>query len=140
MKQGMISGQFQGTTFTVITLNRESNCTCREKRHSLFHYEKIDVTTATSATLDVMLERSMDDCWNIEGDRDLSGAWTGFTRVTIQDEKPPDGHTWSGGLIKKQTPSRPDHLWPDIWKNMSDAAQRKTMALSKNQSSIMLEN
>ena len=30
-----------------------------------------------------------------------------------------------GRLTKKQTTSRPDHLWPEIWKNMSDAAQRK---------------
>ena len=28
-----------GTTFAVITLNRESNCTCREKNHSQFHYD-----------------------------------------------------------------------------------------------------
>ena len=37
VKQEMISGPFQGTLFTVITLNPESNCTCREKRHSQFH-------------------------------------------------------------------------------------------------------
>ena len=30
-KQEMISGPFQGTLFTVITLNPESNCTCRER-------------------------------------------------------------------------------------------------------------
>ena len=28
-------------------------------------------------------------------------------------------------LTKKQTASRPDYLWPEIWKNMSDAAQRR---------------
>ena len=38
-KQGMIFGPFQGTTFTVITLNRESNSTCREKNQSPFHYD-----------------------------------------------------------------------------------------------------
>ena len=37
VKEEMISGPFQGTLFTVITLNPESNCTCREKRHSQFH-------------------------------------------------------------------------------------------------------
>ena len=58
VKQKMISGPFQGTTFTVITLNRESNCTCRE-------------------------------------------------------------------LTKKQTTSRPDCLWPEIRKDVSEAAQRK---------------
>ena len=35
----------------------------------------IDVTRATSTTLDVMLERRMDDYWNIEGNRDLSDSW-----------------------------------------------------------------
>ena len=28
-------------------------------------------------------------------------------------------------LTKEQTTSRPDHLRPEIWKNMSDAVQRK---------------
>ena len=37
VKQEMISGPFQATIFTVITLNPESNCTCREKNHSQFH-------------------------------------------------------------------------------------------------------
>ena len=41
MKQETISGPFQGTTFNVITLNRESNITCREKNHSQFHYDKL---------------------------------------------------------------------------------------------------
>ena len=72
-----------------------------------------------------MHERRTDDCWNIESDRDLSDSWTGFTRFITLDEKPPDGYTWSGKrLTKNQTTSRPDYLWPEIWKDMS-AAQRK---------------
>ena len=64
----------------------------------------IDVTRTTSTTLDAMFERRIDDCWNIEGARDLSDAWTGFTQFTILDEKPPDGYTWSGErLTKNQT-------------------------------------
>ena len=37
VKLGMISGPFQAILFTVITWNPESNCTCREKNHFLFH-------------------------------------------------------------------------------------------------------
>ena len=86
----------------------------------------IDVTRATGTTLDVMLEHRIDDYWNIERNRNLSDSWTGFTRFIILDEKHPVGYTWSWGrLTKKQTTSRPDHLWPEIWKDMSDAAQRK---------------
>ena len=41
-------------------------------------------------------------------------------------EKPPDGFSWSGWtLTRKQTTSRPDKLWPEIWKHMSDASKRK---------------
>ena len=34
-------------------------------------------------------------CWNIDGSRDLSDPWTGFTQFTPLEEKPPNGHMWS---------------------------------------------
>ena len=41
-------------------------------------------------------------------------------------ERPPDGYTWSGRrLPRKQTTSRTDNVWPDMWKHMSDAAKKK---------------
>ena len=56
----------------------------------------------------------------------MAHAWTGFMRFTILNERPPYGYTWSRRrLTKRQATSRPDHLWPEIWKNMSDAAQRR---------------
>ena len=56
----------------------------------------------------------------------MSDAWTGFTRFTILSERPPDGYTWSGErLTRKQTTSRPDNVWPEMWKHMSDASKRK---------------
>ena len=52
---------------------------------------------------------NIDDCWNVDGDRELSHTWTGFTRFTTLKEKPPDGYTWSGRrLTRKETTSRPD--------------------------------
>ena len=55
-----------------------------------------------------------------------SDAWTGFTRIILLNEIPPDGYTWSGRrLTRKQTTSRPDNVWPDMWKHMSEAAKRK---------------
>ena len=65
------------------------------------------------------------DDWNVDGDRELSDAWTGVTRFTVLNEKPPDGYAWSvGRLIRKRTTSRPDTLWPEIWKDVSDASKR----------------
>ena len=61
----------------------------------------IDVSRTTHTNLDV----------NIDGPRDLSDPWTGFTQFALIDEKPPDGYTWSGGrLTRKQLTSRSRHL------------------------------
>ena len=38
----------------------------------------IDVTRTTSTSLDVMLEKNIDDYWNVDGDREVSDTWTGF--------------------------------------------------------------
>ena len=55
----------------------------------------IDVSRTTRTNLDVMQERRIDDYWNIDGSRDLSDPWTGFTQFTMFGEKPPDGFLWS---------------------------------------------
>ena len=58
--------------------------------------------------------------------RDLSDPWTGFTQFTLLEEKPPDRYMWSGGrLTRKQLTSRPDHLWPELWKSMGKHAKLK---------------
>ena len=75
---------------------------------------------------DVKQEKRIDDYWNIDGSRDLSDPWTGFTQFTLLDEKAPDGYTWSGRrLTRKQLTSRPDHLWPELWKSMGKNAKLK---------------
>ena len=86
----------------------------------------IDVTRTTQTNLDVKQEKRIDDYWNIEGSRDLSDPWTGFTQFTLLEEKAPDGYTWSGGrLTRKPLTSRPDHLWPELWKSMGKHAKLK---------------
>ena len=50
----------------------------------------IDVSRTTHTNLDVMQESRIDDYWNIDGSRDLSGSWTGFTQFTLLNEKPPE--------------------------------------------------
>ena len=67
----------------------------------------IDVTRTTHTNLDVKQEKRIDDNWNIDGSRDLSDPWTGFTQFTLLDEKAPDGYTWSGRrLTRKQLTSK----------------------------------
>ena len=56
----------------------------------------IDVSRNTQTNMDVKQERRIDDYWNIDGSRDLSDYWTGFTQFTLLEEKHPNGYTWSG--------------------------------------------
>ena len=86
----------------------------------------IDVSRTTHTNLDVKQEKRIDDYWNIDGSRDLSDPWTGFTQFTLLEEKPPNGYMWSGWRVtRKQLTSRPDHLWPELWKSMRKHAKLK---------------
>ena len=86
----------------------------------------IDVSRTTHTNLDVMQESCIDDYWNIDGSRDLSNPWTGFTQFTQLEEKPPDGYMLSWWrLTRKQLTSRPDHLWPKLWKSMGKNVKLK---------------
>ena len=66
----------------------------------------IDVSRTTHTNLDLKHEKRIDDYWNIDGSRNLSDPWTGFTQLL--EEKPPDGYMWSGDrLTRKLLTSRP---------------------------------
>ena len=86
----------------------------------------IDVSWSTHANLDVNQEKPIDDYWNIDGSRDLSDPWTGFTQCTILEEKPPEGYLLSGRrLTRKQPTFRPNHLWAGFWEKMWKNAKLK---------------
>ena len=85
----------------------------------------IDVARNTHASLDVMLEKilMMTGTWMEIVNCQIRG---GFTRFTMLNEKLRDGKPWFGRrLIRKQTTSRPDKLWPEMWTHMSDASKRE---------------
>ena len=63
----------------------------------------IDVARTIHTNLDVKQEKRIDDYWNIDGSRDLSDPWTGFTQFTLLEEKAPDGYMWSGGETNEKT-------------------------------------
>ena len=48
----------------------------------------IDVISATKRSLDIMLEKNVDDYWNVDGDRELSDTWTECTRFSVANENP----------------------------------------------------
>ena len=63
----------------------------------------IDVTRTTYTSLDVLLEKHIEDYWNVDEDRELSDAWTGFTRFLLLNERPPDGYTSSSVETDEET-------------------------------------
>ena len=85
----------------------------------------IDVSRTTHTNLDVLLEEQIEDCWNVDGERE-SDAWTGFARFSSTKGKA-TGRIYMSRwrLTRKQTTSLPDNVWPDMWKHTSDAAKSK---------------
>ena len=61
----------------------------------------IDVSRTTHRNLDVKQEKGIDDFWNVDGPRDLSSPWTGFTQLTQLEEKPPDRYVVRGVINQK---------------------------------------
>ena len=49
-----------------------------------------------------------------------------FHTIHFIEGKPQDGYMWSGGRgTKRQATSRPDHLWPEIWRSLSRKSKVK---------------
>ena len=139
VKRETTSGPCWETAYTAIMLNLESIFTRREESFFI-PLKYIDVFRITHTNLDVKQEKRIDDCWNIDGSRDLSDPWTGFTQITPLQEKPPDGYMWSGRrLTRKQLTSRPDHLWPELWKSMGKHAKLEEKQKWSNEK-LNLEN
>ena len=64
----------------------------------------------------------------------------GQVSLNLLEEKAPDGYMWSGErLTRKQQTSRPDHLWPEIWKTMGKNATLKEKRKWSNEK-LHLEN
>ena len=86
----------------------------------------IDVCRTTHMNLDVKQEKRIDDYWKVDGSRDLSDPWTGFTQFTLLEDNFQTDICGPGRrLTRKQQTSRPDHLWPVIWKTMGKNAKLK---------------
>ena len=96
VKQFMFFGPCQETSFSAITLNPVKLYSPREESFPI-PLKYIDVSRTTHTNLDVKQEKRIDDYWNIDGSRDLSDPWTGFTQFTLLEAKRPDGYVSSGG-------------------------------------------
>ena len=103
VKHKMIFGPLQETSFSASTLNPRVKLYSPREESFPTPLKSIDVSRTTHTNLDVKQERRIDDYWNIDGSRDLSDYWTGFTQFALLEEKPPDGYMWSGWRLTRKT-------------------------------------
>ena len=126
VKHEMICGPCQETSYIGHHVEPRAKLYSPREESFPIPLKYIDVSRTTQTNLDVMQQSRIDDYWNIDGSRDLPDSWTGFTQFTLLEEKPPDGFLWSGErLTRQQLTSRPDHLWPELWKSMGKNAKLK---------------
>ena len=87
----------------------------------------IDVTSTTNTSLVVMLEKHIDDYWNVDGDREVSDSWTGFKRFNCVEWKSTGWLYMVRGETDKKTNDMKAGLSVarDLEKDMSDASKLK---------------
>ena len=72
----------------------------------------IDVVRQTKTNLDTLEGRSIDDKWNLDGNRILFRSWSGSTRLRILNRRPHNVSSWvDGSLTKTQVISRPEAIF-----------------------------
>ena len=97
-----------------------------ERNHSLFHWSilsypelliRIWMSSKRSALMIIGPLMALETCL-------IHGQVSLFFLFSMK--KAPDGHMWSGWRsTRKQLTSRPDHLWPELWKTMGKNAKLK---------------
>ena len=125
--QKLISGLRQEISFVAITCNPSQ--TVRAERRIISYSDEVHRRYQNNiyTSLDCSAGENIKDYWNVDGERELSDAWTGFTRFILLIERP--DNTWSGWRpTRKQPTSRPDNVWLDMWKHVSDASKQKSEA------------
>ena len=87
----------------------------------------IDVTRTTHTDLDVMQEKKMDDYWNVDSCKHVSDSWRGFTKFTLLIEASKRLHVAQEETDNdsNETTARPDHVWPEVWTKIGEAAQNR---------------
>ena len=113
-------------------INRHHQVNLYLSTEKSFPLKYIDVVRTIDTTLDVMSEKRIEDYWNVRVQRDLSDAWTSFTRFIVLNEKSLDEFSWIGR-------ESDDNVWPDSVCLIHRNAKKSKNEASRNQSSKMSE-
>ena len=95
-KLEMISDLLQEISFIVISWNLESNSTWREKKHFLYSAEVYGRLQKHSYIIWCNIGENIYDYSNVDGERELSDAWSDFSRLVWLNKRSSDGCAWIG--------------------------------------------
>ena len=97
-KLKMTSGLFSGDFFSRHHVEPRVKLYVPREGSFPIQLKFIDVTRNTHTSQDILLEKNIDDYWNVDGERVSSDAWTSFTRFILLN----DGYTWSGVRLTRK--------------------------------------
>ena len=85
------------------------------------------MTRTTYTDLENVLGAKIDDFWQDEGNRrPLSSSGTGRTVFNLLRPQAPLGDKWVElRLNKLQATTRPDNVWPEVWRSISKLQQKR---------------
>ena len=108
-----------------------------------FPMKHIDVTRTTHTSHDVLLEKQIEGYWNVDGEKETSDAWTGFTRFVLLTERPLEGYIWFGERLTRKQKLFVLAMYGQICGNLCPMQRRRKQnkdGLSRNQNSTMPDN
>ena len=80
-------------------------------------------------------EGTQNDDWKVDGDRKLSGPWTGFTQLPILKSDSTSGISVVRGEKTENATSRPDHIRPQVWsKHVKDFSAKMENSIGQKKS------
>ena len=84
------------------------------------------MTRRTYTSIETEQEKSVEDFWNIDGNRALSEEWVGKTIFEFRNFPPKKDHCWvSGRETKIQETTRAGNVWPEVWSSLSPKKKEK---------------
>ena len=79
----------------------------------------LDVERLTYTSLETLSESRIEDCWNLDGEKELSDSWTGKTVFFLLHPPEPGFVRVRGRKTKVRTTERPGNILPEIWTSMT---------------------
>ncbi|MDP7647377.1 MAG: DNA (cytosine-5-)-methyltransferase, partial [Candidatus Woesearchaeota archaeon] len=86
----------------------------------------LDVQRLTQTNADHLKDKEIRDIWTEQGNKALDVPWTGRTLFTILKKQARPGYYWvMGRETRKKKTTRPDSLWPEMWRGLSEKEKQK---------------